>query len=179
MGRFIALLRGINVGGKNRLPMTKLVEVLHSLGFDNVQTYIQSGNAVFDSRRKSTDRLARLIADTLQDQHQIDAAVLVLSEVALRSAVENDPFRAANPDPKTMHFFFLSGEPQQADESAIKSAAAKSEQYELIGSVFYLLAPDGIGRSKLAANAERYLGVPATARNLRSVEAILALATSE
>ena len=178
MGTWIALFRGINVGGKNILPMAKLKNDLESLKLKDVRTYIQSGNVVFDSSAKSPSSLATKIERKIEEQHGFRPSVLTISRDDLITAIESNPFPDAVADPKTLHFFFLAQPASKPDTQALNKAKSLTEEFELTDRVFYLHAPNGIGRSKLAANVEKYLGVVTTARNYRTVEKLLALATS-
>ncbi|MCP5022555.1 MAG: DUF1697 domain-containing protein [bacterium] len=167
MVTYIAWLRGINVGGKNRLPMKGLVATLEGIGLQNVRTYIQSGNVAFEARKRSCVGLGEEVAAAVAEQHGLDVPVLVLTRGELEAALEANPY--PDGEGKAVHFSFLSTRPRQADLAALAAVATASESFELLGMVFYLHAPDGVGRSKLAANVERCLGVPATARNLNTV----------
>jgi len=99
-----------------------------------------------------------------------------MSVKSLQSALLANPFPAAIEDPKTLHLYFLSSAPIDADIGGLEKLKSTSESFELIEQVFYLHAPDGIGRSKLAAGAEKLLGVPATGRNWRTAQKVLELA---
>ena len=169
MATWIALFRGINVGGHNRLPMKDLVDDLTSIGLAEVRTVIQSGNVVFDSKRRSAATLARAIEAAVEDAHGFRPAVLVLDLAGFRQRLDANPFPEATSDPKTLHLSFATEQPRAPDLAAIEQACGPTERWKLDGNVFYLHAPDGIGRSKLAAGAEKWLGVPATARNWRTL----------
>lgn len=175
----IVLLRGINVGGKNKLPMKELVAILEELGFEEVRTYIQSGNAVVQSRRKPAAKMSSQIAAAIDAAHGFEPSVLILSLKELESAMESNPFPKAAKEPKSLHLFLLSKKAKKPDLEKIQAAKAASERFELTDRVFYLHAPDGIARSKLAANVEKYLGVPTTARNWNSITKIAGLAGIE
>ena len=175
----VVLLRGINVGGKNKLPMKDLTAILEELGFEAVQTYIQSGNAVVQSRHKPPAKMSSEIAASIEKAHGFAPSVLILTRKELESAMEANPFPKATKDPKSLHLFLLSKKPKKPDLEKINSTKAASERFELTDRVFYLHAPDGIARSKLAANVEKYLGVPTTARNWNSITKIAALAAGE
>lgn len=165
----IALLRGVNVGGRS-LPMAELREDLRSLGLDHVRTYIQSGNVVFRVPGTADDAaLADRIADAVVDRHGFRPQVLVLSAGRLRHAMEANPFPEAESDPRTLHLYFLAASPGDADLAGLEELATATERFRLRDRVFYLHAPEGFGRSKLAAKVESVLGVPATARNWRTV----------
>ncbi len=170
---YIALLRGINVGGKNILPMKELVVLLEGMSYENVQTYIQSGNVVFQSKKKVGSKDAAEISTRVLEKKGFKPRVLILSEAALQSAVENNPFPTSNG--KALHFFFLESAPRQPKIEQLVSMKANSEEFELCGQVFYLYTPDGMGRSKLAANVEKKLGVPLTARNWNTVSKLVSM----
>ncbi|MCA9929921.1 MAG: DUF1697 domain-containing protein [Anaerolineales bacterium] len=178
MNIFVALLRGINVGGRNKLPMRELVQILESLGLSNVKTYIQSGNAIFQTPRTGQTKLAEDISTTIGQSHGFTPHVLLLSLDELKTAVSQNPFPEAADAPKTLHLYFLTSAPAQPDLTTLESLKTAREQFQLINNVFYLYAPDGIGRSKLAERVERALGVAATARNWRTVSKVLEMGTA-
>ncbi len=175
MTTWIVLLRGINVGGRNVLPMKELVRDLSSLGLDDVRTYIQSGNFICRSSQKDEAALSIEIAETIERRHGFRPQVLVLGVDQLAEAIAANPFPEAEGDPKTLHAFFLASVPTAPDLNALAAAAVPSERFHLTGRVFYLHAPDGIGRSKLAARVEKLLGVAVTARNWRTVKKLQAM----
>ena len=178
MSTRIALLRGINVGGKNILPMKDLVELLQALKLENVRTYIQSGNVVFDGGPTAAAPLGERISKSIEKQHGFKPTVLILSASQLRQAMKANPFRNAQSEPKTLHLGFLASPASQPDIESIEAAKAPSERFKLTDTVFYLHAPDGIGRSKLASKVERLLGVPVTGRNWRTVLKLSEMAAS-
>ncbi len=177
MNTWIALLRGINVGGHNKLPMKDLVAELERLGLSDVKTYIQSGNAVFRSRESEASVLCEQIASAIGSSHGFRPRVLVLSRQDLQAAARANPFAAAaEAEPKTVHLSFLAEPATAPDLAGMEAVKVKSEGFVLTERVFYLHAPEGIGRSKLAAKVETSLGVPATGRNWRTVQKILEIA---
>ncbi len=178
MDTIIALLRGINVGGHNKLPMRDLKTLLKGLGLANVQTYIQSGNVVLQSDHSDLPALAQEIGAAIGESHGFEPQILLLRLVDLQTAVSQNPFPAAEENHKTLHFYFLEHIPPNPDLALLEAIKSDSEQFTLIDSVFYLYAPDGIGRSKLAAKVERAMGVAATARNWRTVSKVLAMGTA-
>lgn len=165
----IALLRGINVGGKNMLPMKELVDVLESLGLQNIKTYIQSGNAVFQTKAADTAKLANTISATIRKSHGFAPQVLLLDSAALEEAIKANPYPEVEAAPNTLHVAFLATVPPKPDLDALERIRAASERFQLAGNVLYLHAPDGVGRSKLAAGMERLLGVAVTIRNWNTV----------
>jgi uncharacterized protein (DUF1697 family) len=170
---YIALFRGINVGGRNILPMKDLVVVLEGMGCRNVKTYIQSGNVVFQNKKSQSDKIARDISSEISKHHNFEPKVLLLKETELQQAVDNNPFDTK--EGKALHFFFLDSYPKDAQLERLHEIKSKSEEFELNKNIFYLYAPDGIGRSKLAAKVEQCLGVPTTARNWNTVSKLLSM----
>jgi uncharacterized protein (DUF1697 family) len=169
MKTYVALFRGINVGGKNPLPMNELASILGTLGARKVKTYIQSGNAVFVSPEKDVVRLAQAMSQKIRKRRGFEPHVMVLELEDIERVMRKNPFPEAATDPQALHAGFLASAPHQPDLRALESLKSASERFRLVDRVFYLHAPDGIGRSKLAANVERLLGVPMTDRNWRTV----------
>lgn len=176
MKTYIALFRGINVGGKNILPMKELVALLQNLGAQGVKTYIQSGNAAFQHQAEQAVELSDRIRAAISESHGFEPQVLLLDVAELEQAIASNPFPQAEADPKTLHLYFLADRPETPDLETLDNLKQDTEQYGLADKVFYLYAPDGIGRSKLAARVEKSLGVTATARNWRTVSKIMAMA---
>ena len=175
MQTYIALFRGINVGGKNRLPMKGLVQLLQGLGYQNIRTYIQSGNVIFESGDKP-QQFAGEISQTVEEQFGFAPQVLLLTLNEFKDAINNNPFPQGESLPKTLHLGFLAREPEAPRLEDMEKLKSPTESYLLKGKVFYRYAPDGIGRSKLAANSERLLGVPMTDRNWNTVMNLFELA---
>lgn len=179
METYIALFRGINVGGKNILPMKALKALLENLNLQNIKTYIQSGNVVFQSEAIDAARLSSQISAEIKKNHGFEPRVLLLALEEMEQAIRLNPFPEVVSDPKTLHVGFLTSKPANPDMEALESLRAENERFELVDRLFYLHAPDGIGRSKLAASAERLLGVPMTDRNWRTIDKIMAMAQEE
>ncbi len=170
METWVALLRGINVGGKNILPMKELVKLLETNGYTDVQTYIQSGNVVFKSAAKPSNEIGALI----EGKFGFKPSVFILSDHELKEAAINSPFQTDIG--KTLHFFFCDQVPQAVDYGFLDELKAPSEQYQLIDKVFYLYAPDGIGRSKLAEKMGRtFKDVIMTGRNLNTINKLIGM----
>ncbi|UTW04244.1 DUF1697 domain-containing protein [Amphritea atlantica] len=159
---YILLFRGINVGGRNILPMRDLSLLLQENGFDEVKTYIQSGNVVLKGIAKPD---ASLIAE-IESRFGFRPEIIVLDADEFAAAVKHNPYGLA--DGKSVHFYFSALEPQP-DMDKLVALASEHERFELKGKVFYLHAPNGIGRSKLVAGLEKCLGVSATGRNLNTL----------
>ncbi len=169
MKTYIALFRGINVGGNNVLPMKELVPILERIGALNVRTYIQSGNAIFQSQETNASLLSNKISAAIKRSRDFEPQVLLLELEEMENAIKSNPFPEAESEPKTLHVYFLASVPKNVDFDDLESIKSDQERFVLKDGVFYLHAPDGIGRSKLAANAEKLLGVPVTSRNWRTV----------
>ena len=173
---WVALLRGINVGGHHILPMQALRSLLEDLGSRQVATYIQSGNAVFCHDESDADELSKIISDAIDRQFGFRPQVLLLTQAQLTRAVVANPYAGTGHEPKTMHLSFLAEKANTPDLDGLEALRSDTEAFTLADDVFYLYAPDGIGRSKLAAKVEKLLGVPITARNWRTVNKVLDMA---
>jgi uncharacterized protein (DUF1697 family) len=156
--------------------MKDLTRLLERAGFEGVRSYIQSGNIVFRSTKGDAQAFAARIGDLVQEGHGFLPKVLVLPVNELERAVAANPFQEASAEPGAVHLHFLSDSPVAPDLESLDRLRAGREAFALKGRVFYLYAPDGFGVSKLAARAERCLGVDATARNWRTVTRLLAIA---
>lgn len=169
MTTLIALLRGINVIGNNKLPMKELSELLTGMGLCDVQTYIQSGNVTFLCDIKNKATLAAKITAAINAKYGFAPHVLLLEAAELKKAMAGNPYPEAVTEPKSLHLFFLDEAPKHPDLEALDAIKTGDERFKLAGKVFYLHTPDGFGPSKLAARVEKRLGVPATARNWNTV----------
>jgi uncharacterized protein (DUF1697 family) len=175
MKTYIALFRGINVGGNNILPMKELVAILENIGLNKVKTYIQSGNVVFQSQAEDAPRLAKKISAEVKTNRGFEPRVLLLELPEMEQALKSNPFPEAESEPNTLHVNFLVSVPANPDLKTLESIKKENERFNLKDKVFYLHAPEGIGRSKLAASAEKLLGVAMTGRNWRTVCKIVAM----
>lgn len=176
--RWVALLRGINVGGANRLPMANLRETMQVLGFENVATYIQSGNVVFDTSAPDTSgemALAVRIREAMVERHGVDVPVVLRSADELLRIVTVHPAAESGIDPKLLHVLFLDREPCDTGE-AIDPQRYEPDHWTVTGREVYVTYPNGSARSKLTIDVfERALGVAATARNLNTVRKLAAM----
>ncbi len=164
------------MGGNCSLPMKELVVVLERTGALRVKTYIQSGNAVFQSTERNPSQLSRKIAAEILKLRGFEPGVLILRLEALKKAIAENPFPEAETDPVSLHLGFLASKPTSPELENLSRLKKDSEQFHLTDSVFYLYAPEGVGRSKLAANSEKLLGVQMTDRNWRTVCKVMELA---
>jgi uncharacterized protein (DUF1697 family) len=176
LSTYIALFRGINVGGKNILRKDDLVAFFDELGCRNVRTYIQSGNVVFEATGDQVGALPARLREAIQQQRGFEPQVLVLTLDEFEAAMSQNPFPEAESDPKFLHLGFLAAAPVNPNLAGLESLKANGESFELVGKIFYLHAPEGVGRSRLAAKSEQLLGVPLTDRNWRTVSKIWEMA---
>lgn len=171
---YVALLRGINVGGKHKLPMRDLKALLEQCGCVDVRTYIQSGNVILTSTSKDPAALEKQITAAISKRHGFAPRVHLLTCAELERAAAANPFPQAAENPTSLHLFFLDPPPKNPDVASLEALKTGTEAFVLQGRVFYLYAPEGIGRSKLAERAGRFLGVEsATARNWRTVTTLI------
>ena len=172
----IALFRGINIGGHNLLPMKQLVVLLEDIGCRNVKTYIQSGNAVFQTRHTDHAQLAEKISRAIEKAHGFKPWVILLDRKDLQKVIKSNPYPEAEADPKSLHVLFLAEKPPNPDLKKLQAISTETERFKLKDRLFYLHLPDGAGRSKLAAQAEKLLGVATTGRNWRTVCKLMQMA---
>ena len=176
MNTYIALFRGINVGGRNILLMNDLVMLLASLGHENIKTYIQSGNVIFQNKHKIGVKETREVSNEIHRKMGFEPKVIIINLLQFSESIKRNPFPIDNG--KALHFFFLESKPKTPNIEKLESLKTVSEEFDLIENVFYLHAPDGIGRSKLAAATEKQLGVAATGRNWNTVDKLATMITN-
>lgn len=176
MGRWVALLRGVNVGGNRKLPMTDFRGVLANLGYGDVVTHLQSGNAVF-SAPGPAPALESAIATALHAEVGIETRVLVRSGAEMTAVVADNPYPAAMAEPKTLHVAFLSGPAPAQAVAGIERGRFAPDEFEARGSLVYVHLPGGFAATKLTNDRwERWLGVASTMRNWNTVTALAGLA---
>ncbi|MEV7508395.1 MULTISPECIES: DUF1697 domain-containing protein [unclassified Streptomyces] len=176
--RYAALLRGINVGGHKKVPMAELRSLLAGLGHGDVQTYLQSGNAVFSSANQDPAALARELEAAIEAHFGFRVACLVVDGAYLSAVADACPFPAAELEGRQLHATFLSEQPGPERFAALDAEAFLPEEYRVGDRVVYLYAPDGLGRSKLAEALARpavVKGVEATTRNWNTVAKLVEL----
>jgi uncharacterized protein (DUF1697 family) len=176
MARHIAFLRGINLAGKRRVSMAKLRTTLEEAGYQDVSTFLQSGNVVLKSTAKPA-KLERDLAKTLREAFGFDISIVVRTRKELADVVARDPFGDEANDPRRYQVSFLSAKPKLARVKELEGAAVAPERVAVRGREVYAWHPGGVGRSELAKLiTERRLGVEVTARNWRTVTKLLELA---
>ena len=173
MTSYVALLRGINVGGSNKVPMADLRALFDALGYPDAQTYIQSGNVVF-SARAGESALVTAIEGAIEEAFSLRVPVVIRSRAQLAAVASASPFDGAAPT--AVHVAFLSGFPTVASVAALDPDRSPPDTFAVVDREVYLHYPNGSGRSKLTLDyLERVLGVRATARNWNTVTKLLAM----
>ncbi|NDL60805.1 DUF1697 domain-containing protein [Phytoactinopolyspora mesophila] len=182
--RYVALLRGINVGGKNKVAMADLRSWVAGLGHTEVSTYINSGNVAFTARAGATDdvtpgqpnnALATEIERRIESEAGLRITVMVRSHAELTEAVAANPFPDA--DPSKLLFGFLGAELDAATVHGWNSIESGDDEMRVHGTVLYVHCPDGLGRSKLADQLLARRGPTMTTRNLRTVRKLIELSS--
>ena len=178
MPTYLALLRGINVSGQKLIPMERLRASFENLGFSEVETYIQSGNGVFQSARESTATVAQKITDRILNDFGFAVPVIGRTQAEFGEVVKKNPFLAeAAIDLSKLHVTFLSAAAPPTATEGLQTLAAATERFRVCGREIYLHFPEGYGVTKLSNRAiEKKLSVSATTRNWKTVTTLLAMA---
>lgn len=176
---FIALFRGINVSGQKKVPMAELRNLLIRSRFQDVQTYIQSGNVIFLHAPADQLQLQHRMEELVQRHFGFEVAVLVVSMEELRDIIARNPFRRLHKGAeRQLYFTFLFSNPVAARASNLQEESFANEECVLTGRCVYLLCHKGMGKAKLNNNLiESRLQVKATTRNFRTTLKLLELAT--
>lgn len=175
--RYIGLLRGINVGGKNRLPMARLREIFAELGAREVSTYIQSGNVIFTSNAKAATILEQ-VSERLAAELGLRIPIVLRSADELRRALDAHPYEDRGVPEKFRSIMFLDRKPTAAQRRALDPECTAGEEWEVIGGEVHLCFPEGSARSKLTNDYfDRRLSALSTTRNVRTVRKLLELGT--
>jgi uncharacterized protein (DUF1697 family) len=176
VARLIVLLRGVNLGSTNRVPMPKLRTALEEAGFEAVATYVQSGNVVLTSG-DSVAKVARALERLIRKEFGPEIPVVVRTRTQLAKVVERNPLGKVAKNPKRYQVSFLETKPTREVVRRVEEAAVPPEQVVAIGREIYAWHPDSIGRSRLwTLLAGQRLGITATARNWTTVTKLLSLA---
>lgn len=175
---YAALLRGINVGGHRKVPMADLRALLTELGYRDVRTHLQSGNAVFTSVPTDEAALETRVSQAIEDRFGFPVDVLVRDHAYLRAVADACPFPAASLEPKQLHVTYFANPVTAADFAKVDAERFLPEDFRLGDRALYLYAPDGLGRSKLADALGRAARGVATTRNWNTVAKLAELTAS-
>ncbi|OBQ51642.1 hypothetical protein VQ01_15150 [Tamlana sp. s12] len=174
MKTYIALLRGINVSGQKKIPMAELRELLSGSGLENVQTYIQSGNVLFQSSEENLQKLELKIHQAIKSHFGFDVPVLVKTHEDLQCIFDGCPF--SEEKKKNSYFTFLYESPQQEVIEVVSELSFPNEEFVITPECIYFYSAIGYGKAKCSNNFfERKLKITATARNYKTMVKLLAL----
>jgi uncharacterized protein (DUF1697 family) len=166
----VALLRGINVGGKNKLPMKDLVAMFERAGCARVRHYIQSGNVVFDADEKVAKKLAGAIEAEIQRALGLRVPVILRTARELRAVAAKNPLLEAGASEGSLHVMFLASDPGKSRAAALDPDRSPPDTFVVRGREVYLCCPTGVGRTKLSnAWFDAQLGTVSTGRNWKTV----------
>jgi len=176
-GLHIALLRGINVGGRNKLPMRELVKIFEEAGCNEVQTYIQSGNVLYRADKTVARGLAASVTDGIRKNLGLEIPVVTRTALQWRKVVAANPFLSEGFDPSTVAVGFLGSRPTPKAIASLDPDRSPPDSFRVSGSEIYLSMPNGVARSKLTnAYFDRTLGTVTTVRNWKTTLKLLELA---
>ena len=172
MPGYCILLRGINVGGRNKLSMSQLRDLLADIGCQSVSTYIQSGNVICQHPKTPAAELADKVKLAVLQELQLEIGVWAAEAPSFLATVEQNPFVEAAEQANQLHVFFCQQRltSDHIQQEKLQNLLAPTERFQIIDSCLYLHAPAGIGRSKFASSVERVLEQDLTARNWRTIE---------
>lgn len=178
MTTYISILRGINVSGQKLVKMDTLRVTFEKLGFQNVTTYVQSGNVVFSGKAQKSEELAQIIARQINKDFGFEVPVIVMTIDRLKNIIDNNPFVTdSNKEKAFLHVTFLSSKPGKFDPNAIEEKKSNGEEFFFTDNAVYLYCPNGYGKTKLNNTfLETKLKVPATTRNWKTTHELLKIA---
>lgn len=170
-GQYLVLLRGINVGGKNALPMRSLVEIVARTGATQIRTYIQSGNVLLTTAHPES--LAEQITAGIAADFNLKVPVVVRSREQLEAALAANPFLNAGEDPALLHGMFLRDRPTAAQLASLDPQRSLPDRFAVVGDMVYLHLPNGVARTKLTnAYFDQRLATIGTQRNWKTIESL-------
>jgi len=175
---YLALLRGVNVGGKNKLPMKGLVELCREIGCGEVRTYIQSGNVIFQADPAVESALPAMISAGIAARYELRVPVVVRTAGRMAEIVRANPFLEAGVPEETLHVMFLADQPAAGRIDSLDPDRSPPDRFAVRGSDIYLWLPNGVAETKLSTGYfDARLATTSTGRNWRTVTTLLALMT--
>ena len=170
MKNLVALLRGINVSGQKKIVMADLRQSLEKEGYENVRTYIQSGNIVFESEESNPVSLAQKIEKIIQNDFGFEVPTLVISQESIRKIPDSNPFLKPGQETKALYVGFMYEEPDERHVQALYEAPTQPDEFSLAYPFVFMKFSDGIGKSKMDNNFfERKLKIKMTSRNWNTI----------
>lgn len=176
MPTYITMLRGINVSGKNTIKMNELKILYESLGFENVFTYIQSGNVIFNVNEEDPDKITEIIESGVNKEFSLEVSVIIRTLTELTQIVKGNPLLKSG-EPDKLHVTLLSHTPGINEVNNFTISKDEGEEYRIIGKEIFLYCPYGYGRTKMTNSAfEKKLKVKATTRNWNTLNKLYEIA---
>ncbi len=176
MTTYLALLRGINVGGANKVGMKELRTLFEELGYEGAQTYLQSGNVVFEAKSSTSKKLVAEIEGAIAKVFKLNVSVIVRTHRELENVATGNPFPTEDVKPAFLHVMFLAEPASAKNIETLDHDRSQPDEFEVKGQEIFLRFPKGSGRSKLTIDYfEKKLGTKATARNWNTVLKVLEL----
>ncbi len=174
---YVALLRGVNVGGKNKMPMRDLFMMFTLAGCEAVETYIQSGNVVFKAGSALAARIPTLIASGIEERFGYRVSVVVRTAEELRDVVRDNPFLSAGVDAERLHVAFLADVPEDDRVAQLDPDRSPPDAFQVRGREIFLYCPNGLARTKLTNGYfDSKLATTSTVRNWRTTLTLLTMA---
>lgn len=175
---YIAILRGINVSGQKKINMKELKDLLGTLGFDAIKTYIHSGNVVFNYDPGKSDKVASQIELAIKNHYGFDVTVLIRTRAEILDCIKANPFNTRpNLDIKQLYASFLSHQPESPNIEKVIAFESDADEFTILDKTIYVYCPGGYGTTKLSNNFfENKLKVRATTRNWRTINEIALIA---
>lgn len=172
------MLRGVNVGGHNKIKMEALRSLYESLGMQDAQTYVQSGNVVFRTTERDQARLTKKIQNGIEKKLACKTEIIVRSVTELEDVIVRNPFaNRRDVEPSKLLVIFLANEPSLERREKVLGIEADAEELHISGREVYIYFPNGMGKTKLPwTTIEKTLGTPGTGRNWNSVTKLLEMA---
>lgn len=171
---YVALLRGINVGGKHKLPMKEVAQIFSDCECADVRTYIQSGNVVFTASRTAANSLPMLVAKKLEEDFGFVVPVILRTRDEMARVVRCNPFMKAGAQQTALHVYFLAALPSANAVKSLDPNRSAPDEFRVVGREIYLQAPHGMGRTKLTSTYfDSRLSTVCTARNWATVNTLL------
>lgn len=179
MSKFIALLRGINVSGQKQIKMSELKTLFEEKGFQDVETYIQSGNVILSAKEKSNKKLEDKISSTIKSKFGFDVNAIVVTPEEIGHVIQSNPFLKKKKDTEKLYVTFLSENPSAENIKKLKAVDYSPEEYFIDKRFIYLFEPTGYGKARLNNNFfENKLKVFGTTRNWKTVNKLFELSKS-
>jgi uncharacterized protein (DUF1697 family) len=175
MPAYVALLRGVNVTGHHSIRMEQLRGLCDRLGFERVETYVQSGNVVFQAKTENPALLSKLFSESILDSFGFETPVIVRTSKEMENVVADNPFlKEKDVDSSKLHVTFLREAAQKTSLKTLEKLATNQDRFYPASREIYLYCPEGYGRTKLSNNAiEKALSVTATTRNWKTTNKLL------